>query len=522
MMPRAAVAIVSAAFALVCGMFVWQPHIASFADDSVSYLLAAQAFSPWHGASALVLDAFRREPPYPPLYPLLLAVTGAAHDLRLAHLLSALMVAAWLPLAYLLGVRWLQSRAAAACAVFATASLPALWINAKGILSEPLYGLALLGTLYVLEQDGSERKMRILLAILLSALVLTRSAGLLLVAAYFVWAMTRRERLLSERMARAWPALVAVGAYALWVLLRPAESSDENATVLLQGTQALASAKAATVLATIVGRQADAIAEAWVGSIMVYWVPGRPVPVAIAALIGALSLAGLALRLGKGRADAWIAAGYLATFLLWPFYDQMGRFLFPILPVLVPYAFHAAQRLGAGLKRQALVPGLLALALLSLEIPALAFVYQRARIGGAKAEIVDWYRTPGLEQADARSRVHLDLLADMEEIRRITPPDARVMWVTPGYVAFLAERHGLRSPDAALPPAEYRRAVESSGAQYVFLSAFHPRDTVHDTAWRAGLEAMLGHAEVVHSTTDASGTRLTSLLLKVGEGKATR
>jgi hypothetical protein len=334
--------------------------------------------------------------------------------------------------------------------------------------------------------------------------------------------MTRSERALSERMAGAWPALVAVGAYALWVLLRPAESSDENAAVLLQGTQALASTKAATVLATIVSRQAVAIAEAWTGSLMVYWVPGRPVPVAIAALVGGLVLAGLGLRLAKGRADAWIAAGYLATFLLWPFYDQMGRFLFPILPVLVLYAFHAAERLGAGFKRPALAPGVLALALLSLEIPALAFVYQRARIGGASAEIVDWYRTPGLEQALARSRVHLDLLADMEEIRRITPPDARVMWVTPGYLALLAERRGIRSPDAALPPAEYRRAVESSGAQYVFLSAFHPRDTVHDTAWRAGLEAMIGHAEVVHSRTDASGTRLTSLLLKVGRARAAR
>jgi hypothetical protein len=522
MKPGVVVGILTMAFALLCVQFVWQANLATFADDSVSYLIAAQAMSPWQHASAPVLEAFHREAPYPPLYPLLLALAGAGANFSWAHALSALLVAAWLPIVYLLAARWLQSRWTAVFVTLATALLPALWINAKGILSEPLYGLLLLGLVYVLEVGPRGRRGPFLAAALLSGLVLTRSAGLALVLAYFVWAWTPSASLSGQRFRRVLPAAMALLAYAAWVAIRPVESTDTNAAVLALGARSmLGSPDGLYALAASVLRQLDATAEGWIGSLMVYWVPGRPVPAVLAGLLGALALAGCAVRIHERKADGWITAGYLLTFLVWPFYDQMGRFLFPILPVLLAYMFYAAGRIAAKLARPVPVfAGLVALALFSLEGPALAFVYQRARIGGESAAIVDWYRTPGIEQARTRARVHLALFADMDEISRRTPAQARVMWVAPGYIALLAQRRGLRSPDPELPPAEYRQKVASSGAQYLFLSEFHPRDTVRDTAWRAGLDAMIGHAKVVHSRTDATGTRLTSLLLELQPEKA--
>ena len=522
MKPGVAVGMLTIAFAFLCVRFVWQASLGTFADDSVSYLVAAQVMSPWQHASSPVLEAFHREAAYPPLYPLLLALSGTAANFLLAHALSGLLVAAWLPTVYLLAVRWLQSRWMAAFVTLATALLPALWINAKGILSEPLYGLLLLGLLYFLEAGPRGRRGTVIAAALLSGLVLTRSAGLALVLAYFLWAWIARAVLPAERFRTALPAAIAVLAYAAWVGIRPGESSDTNAAVLAQGGRSLVgSPDAVHWLAASLLRQLNATAEGWIGSLMVYWVPGRPVPVVLAGLLGALALAGCMLRIYERKVDGWITAGYLLTFLAWPFYDQMGRFLFPILPVLLVYMFYAACRIGVKLDRPARVfAGLVALVLFSLEGPALAFVYQRARTGGESAGIVDWYRTPGIDQARARARVHLDLFADMADINRLTPPGAQVMWVSPGYIALLAERRGLKSPDPELPAAEYRQAVASSGAQYLFLSEFHPRDTLRDAAWRAGLEAMIGHAQVVHSRTDATGTRLTSLLLRLGPEKA--
>jgi len=99
----------------------------------------------------------------------------------------------------------------------------------------------------------------------------------------------------------------------------------------------------------------------------------------------------------------------------------MGRFLFPVLPALVLYAFLAA---AAGLRAlgraPALAYGLLVALLLSLTLPALAFIHQRAQAPARFAEMVDWYRTPDIGEARARARIHLDLLEDMEAIRKLT------------------------------------------------------------------------------------------------------
>src|SRR6185295_19507419 len=150
-LPAAAVALVTLAFAYACAVFVWQPTLATFADDSVSYLVMAQVFSPWQPASPAVAAAFAREAIYPPLFPAVLALAGAAHHIAWAHALTALLLAACLPFVYLLGVRWLDDRRAAAAAVLCVALLPSLWVNAKGILSESLFCLLLLATLCVLE-----------------------------------------------------------------------------------------------------------------------------------------------------------------------------------------------------------------------------------------------------------------------------------------------------------------------------------------------------------------------------------
>src|SRR6185503_11830602 len=147
-------------------------------------------------------------------------------------------------------------------------------------------------------------------------------------------------------------------------------------------------------------RQANALAEGWISGLTLFWVEGQPLRPALAGVIGAFALAGLVIRLRRGAADGWMMAAYLATLLAWPFYDQMGRFIFPVLPVLILYAFLSAAAMVRGMGRpQALGIGAAALLLLSLTLPAMAFIHQRAQAPGRYAEIVDWYRTPELTEA---------------------------------------------------------------------------------------------------------------------------
>ena len=520
--PDAVVALLTLGFAWACTAFVWQPTLATFADDSVSYLVMAQVFTPYQAASQAVAAAFANEAFYPPLFPALLALAGAAHDIAWAHAVTALILAASVPLAYALGACWLEDRRAAATAVLCVALLPAMWINAKGILSEPLFCILLLGALCVLATGAKGDRVcggaRLwMLALLMAAMLLTRTAALVMIAAYALWALTRRGQPIASRARAALPAVAAMASYLVWVLLRPSGPTDSYARIVAEHASAFFGAEnpLAAIGASLI-RQANAVGEAWVGSLLLFWVEDRPLRSLLAGALGGLALAGLALRIAAGKADGWMMAGYFATFLIWPYYDQMGRFLFPAVPVLVLYAFSAVERATRILGRAPVLGhGLLAVLLLSLSIPALAFMYQRAQAGGPNAGIVDWYRTPDLAQARARARLHLDLFADMEEIRNFTRPEDRVMWVAPSYLALLADRRGIAAPDPALSPEAYRQAVRKSGADYVFLSLYHPRDTIRATAWRSGTRALTGHAKAVHVRAKDGGGAVTSILFKI-------
>jgi hypothetical protein len=506
----AAAAVVTAVFAWICVRFAWQPVLASFADDSASYLVMGQVFSPWTPASPAVAEAFVREAFYPPLFPLLLGLTGAAHHLAWAHALTALCLAGALPLVYLLGSRWLGSAWGGLLATVAFALLPSLWIQVKGILSEPLFCLLFLALLLALERENSTRKAW-LASLLMAALVLTRTAALVPVAAYAAWALTRRGE---PRLRLLIPAIVAAVAYGAWLFLRPAGTSDDYMRIVAERAHSIATAPAPWLaLAASVARQVDAQVEAWAGSLILFWPQGHYLRLALVSLIGALALGGLALRLREGRADAWMAGAYLVTFLIWPFYDQMTRFLFPLLPVLVLYALLAASALARAVRRPPLVAQVvLWLLVASLAVPALAFIHGRAQAAGPFVLITDWYRTPDLDEARRRAQVHLDLMGDMEAIRALTQPQDRVMWVAPSYVALLAQRRGVPAPSPDLSAEAYRQAVDRAHPDYLFLSVFHPRDTLRDAAWRAGLAALGRDARAVRVRQGPSG----SILVKPG------
>ncbi|HXZ86399.1 MAG TPA: hypothetical protein VEI82_13030, partial [Myxococcota bacterium] len=290
----AAMAALVALFAWAIVRFAWQPGLASLADDSVSYLVMAQVFSPWQAATAPVAEAFVREAFYPPLFPLVLALAGAGHSIAYAHAVTALLLAAWLPLFYLLARRWLGGRWSALAAGVALASLPTLWIQAKGVLSEPLFGALLLALFLVIDRAEETRGARARVAALLAALVLTRSAALVPVAGYALWALARPGRGLRGRALAALPAVAALAAYGAWVLLRPAATADDYLRIVGERSASILHASSLLgALGASVARQASSMLDAWIGSLLIFWVEGSPVRPALACALGALALAGL-------------------------------------------------------------------------------------------------------------------------------------------------------------------------------------------------------------------------------------
>src|SRR5580704_6377596 len=182
---RVALTAVAAIAGVVAIRFAWQPGLASLFDDSVSYLLMAQSFSPFDAPDLVVLEAAGRER-YPPLFPFLLAISYGAFDWRVAH---AVVAACFGASVFLLGAHTRAISSSGRLAVVAAVIyviLPGTWLNLKGILSEFPY-MALTFAALAFHQYRRDKaldaKRSVALGLMLAAVLLMRSVGVSLVAA---------------------------------------------------------------------------------------------------------------------------------------------------------------------------------------------------------------------------------------------------------------------------------------------------------------------------------------------------
>ena len=508
-------------------IFTWQPGLSSLYDDSVSYLVMAQAFAPFSAANAAISAALPHEK-YPPLFPLLLALGGGAYDWRIAHL--------WVAIAFGASVYFLGMHARAAtgsarvgwAAAFVFAWMPGVWLNLKGVLSEfPFMALAFATLAYYgrLRARPATPRAYVGLGLLLAAVLLTRTIGVALLAAITAAEAWRfaRHREGAPRFA-LWAVAIPIAAGALWYAARPKGGEDAYLAFGAGVARGAAQHGLGWALARA-GVNASALADAWLAALLIFWgEPWRP-GFAIATLVGASGAVGALWRAARGEADGLYVLAFVAILVAWPFPGQMFRLALPIMPLLVVHALWVWQQLAAHLadEERARAWGAFASAVpLAVCVPAVLFyIGARAHDAGdaiaagyRKGDIAEFYRIPDRASAEASALQQIDVFEDMEQIRRTTPEAARVMWYAPGYVALLAGRRGValeRSTDLAEMSAQMR----ASKPDYIYLAAVHPRDS----ARRLGdpldaLGAALPFSEGMWRRVDSRGA-LQSILLKV-------
>jgi 4-amino-4-deoxy-L-arabinose transferase-like glycosyltransferase len=465
--------------------FVWQPGLASIYDDSVSYLVMGQVMSPWMHASAAVADAFPLER-YPPLFPLLLGITGGAFDWRVGHALVAACFAASVFLCALHARGVTGSRAMAAATALAFALLPGTWMNLKGILTEFPYlafSLAALVQHRRLEGRGSARGWAALAA-LLAAAILTRTVGIALVAGLAAaeavrWRRTGdAARLRSAAIALAVP----VAAAALWYLLRPAGREDTYAAI---GAGMLASLReeGAPWLVRIALANAASFGYSWLRALLIFWSDPWQPKALFAAAIGLLGVAGLAGRALRAEADALYALFYLGILLFFPFPAHMYRLGLPIVPVVLAAGWWVLREasLRSTHARIGRYAAALSFAPLAVCVPAMLFVAERALTPAEpgerqrRADIAEFYRFSLTSMAASIADREIAVFDDLEHIRATTPPSARVMWYLPDYVALLAGRTGIAVPDVH-EPAAFAAELARRRADYVYVNVMRMRD----------------------------------------------
>jgi hypothetical protein len=467
--------------------------LSTFADDSVSYLLMAQCWSPWHEAGPAQLAACVNEN-YPPLFPLLLAVTGGDQHWGVAR---ALMIAGWV-LTGLLFWGWgrhLFGPPIAFGMALLYLSVPMNWLMMFGILSENTYLTLTLATLFLAERrfatpvdaGKSHRGVVIVMTLLASACTLTRSIGLAIPIGLLAAALISRLRVgicTTNQRELALSGFVALCIGLAWYGLNSPGSGSSlyvsDLEKVRESTHQIAD------LWPLVEPQALRLVESWVNAFTIYWrYPSQP-NVIITGGLGFLVIVGWLWRLWLGHADAWYLAVYIAVILIWPYPGQVPRFLHGIFPLLLLQAFSLFTYWPRGhdkwTQRSWILASLLLLSL-AATLPTNAFLYHRAQTGrveGGNAGLaIEFYLFADRDRALHRAMQQRRLMADMSQIEMLTEPEARILWFTPAYVNLMTGRFGVDLQDwsALKHLRDLAQALAEVEVDYVLLTQIHPRDT---------------------------------------------
>ena len=487
-------ALLMAVAAPLMAAFVWQPGLASMADDSITYLTLARHFAPgpsWADGWAWQHGHF------PPLFPVALLLSGGASNLVAAHLLVAAFGLVALVFLYALGRQRLGSPMVATLLVAVFLLTPTAWISVKGILSESLYLALSLAALWLharrLEGEAATRWQWLLFGVLLAGVVLTRTAGITLAAAYAVHAAIRA---LSTRGRAAGvlllPALPVAAGVLAWILLRPDDDSGmrgDAAYIFLRWID-----QGAALLPYAVGIFHDG----WIASFHGNRGTAHLADIVFLAFL-AWGLAGAAWNAARNRLDGWYVLFAVALVFAWSYpQDAARRLFYPLVPLLL---LHGAELILRATRRLASARRAMALATAGLMVagfcaPAMVLLVEKARarepLPGTRfayADITDYYLYVNEAVARQRAGAHLATFAGFDAVAAATPPSARVMWMRPEYVALLGGRDAvpyLNEWDSLT----LARAIQRSNAGYVIFAEMykvdlqttmrHPREVLTD------------------------------------------
>lgn len=426
--------------------------VATMGDDSVSYLALAHLLS-IGGGDPKVAEWAAYSAHFPPMFPLMLALTGGDQDFQVAHWTVAAFGLAALVAVYLFSLRKLSDKYAAVWIGLIFLLAPTAWISVKGILSESLFLFLSVSTLLFYEKKlagGDSATVNYLLfGVLLAAVFLTRILGITLMLAYVVQLSLRCIHDKAWPPLRAWLPLVVLGSIVgLWLIWRPSGGPDLYGHTLMQDLAGWWTNPAFMLSATT-----NWFYEGWIASFTVEPQVSTSARNVITVL-GVLGLIGLWRQLLANRLDAWYTLGSLVIILLWVFpAENMRRLLYPIVPLVLVYAVQSTKMLicKIGGKRSHWMLLLAALLPAAISLPGAIQVQKKsgervplfADASYSYSDISDYYITINNQQARLYAAKQISVLVGLQKLEKAVPPESKVMWVRPDYVSVIGRRNAV-------------------------------------------------------------------------------
>jgi len=483
----AASAIAGAAITAAVLFFCWHDYPASLADDSAGYLMMARHFSPYSSPTATV-EYFHQFNGWPPLFPMFLAITGGGESYLAAHLAVAVAFLASLSLQWSIIHRNMDSRAMGWFALALLLVFPGIWISILGILSETLYTLLTLLAIWywLMASKNGERKIGVgqslVLGLIFSLVLLTRTIGISLIAAYLVtemwrsWSGRHYGRLL-------WAAAIAIFAMAvvqLWNISHPTALYANDVRTALS----LIASGPPSILLQLVSENSKSLLGA--SNFFLTGYQDGPGRILFLALFYLIFFVGLLSRLRRCSLDACYLITYAGILLLWPFPSQMVRFLFPAAPIVVISLLEGVLVLAVGAPRilglasntgiEKSLRNILVVALAGLAVASnLTFfrealdkhLAQRGRID-AFNNIAEYYRGSG-EYWVARAKLFSDVMRNMEFLRSVLPENATVLSTRPAFMMLFSD-HIAYNLKASTENSNFTCEIKSLKPDFVYVS----------------------------------------------------
>ncbi|MBI4692647.1 MAG: hypothetical protein HY749_01325 [Gammaproteobacteria bacterium] len=433
--------------------------LSEFGGDNAVYWLTANHYSPY-GATHPLAAEYAAASRYPPLYPLALAAFGGGTSVFAAHLVSAALLCVGLLAArayYLvLGI----PRAVALALVVLLALVPIMRNGAIELQSEDLYlPLSLAALALMVRYENSSAPSRLaLVGLLVAASLLTRTAGITLVAACAAHALFARRP--------AWLLPIAIAALAWAWNSHTQHSTNAYSHELVDGY--LRQGIGPRLLT-----QLENLPLQWslaLGGLLETWPP-----VILLSTLGFAFACAAAGRAWRRHVDGYYALAYLAVLVVWPFPAEMQRLTSMILPVLLgqAYLFVAARRALPAEHRPLIAAMLVGVPILVFALPDTVGFAVRMH-SPVPALLEPYRRTAAWQQHEPQvaimeTALRQAIYATLADVDRLVPAGECVYSIKPSVASLYGRRRSLQTPPDSDAVA-FRAAALAGGCRYFVIS----------------------------------------------------
>jgi F0F1-type ATP synthase membrane subunit c/vacuolar-type H+-ATPase subunit K len=443
-------------FVLLASWFSISDHLAGFSDDSATYLIMAGNLSPYDD----VPESHRLSYHYdhlPPGFHVLAAVLGIHPNIELLHALILFELVIALVLFSLL-CKSLLPRNQYLIPVIMFAMSPGLWMEMLRITSEHQYMLLSLAVILMLHKyPRSNVSTLFVIALLVGLAILTRTIGISLLMAFFVHMLIRDKTKSAHRTFLILFACLIPAA--IWNATKP----DITYSYISDLMDTYSKLELYQIF-LMIGSSMEALGNAWIQNIALRPEAINKFQLIMAITLGLFIIPGLIIR--KGSPETLYILFYLGIAVIWPYSDEMPRFLYPVMPFLILYAYTgltgAFNALNWGIAR---FPAIVAI-ILSIYVPSTLAIYERYKIGydAAKTQVTyipELYTIHSSDKAVSTAVSWHETLNFMESLKPIHEGYGLTLTIKPQFLTFLSDIYAEKIP-------LYERRYEKEYFEYIY------------------------------------------------------